>query len=148
MIEKKLLRFSRKQLLELLLRETERADMLENRIADTEKKLTERRRVEREVPTVADAAIQLSGITDAARNAARLYVDSIKALNERLTQTGRETDDIASRRAQAIIIDAQRQCAEHESETEEKLLQITVKLRQMYKNKKMLDELSQEHNAE
>lgn len=145
MTNKDLMKLSRKQLLELLLRETERVDYLEDRINKAQKKLDERRTVEAEAATVAEAAIQLSGIIEAAQTAVNQYVESVKALSQRLDETGREADSIAQRRAQAILIDAQRQCAERESEIENKVLQSTVKLRQMYKNKRMLDELSQEH---
>ena len=81
MTEKDLKKLNRKQLLELLLQQTERAELLEAELELTKKKLADRIIIEKEAGSIADAALSLSGIFEAAQAAADLYLESIKAAN-------------------------------------------------------------------
>ena len=81
MTEKDLKKLNRKQLLELLLQQTERAELLEAELELTKKKLADRIIKEKEAGSIAAAALSLSGIFEAAQAAADLYLESIKAAN-------------------------------------------------------------------
>ena len=82
MTEKDLKKLNRKQLLELLLQQTERAELLEAELELTKKKLADRIIKEKEAGSIAGAALSLSGIFEAAQAAADLYLESIKAAND------------------------------------------------------------------
>lgn len=79
MTEKELKKLNRKQLLELLLKQTERADQLEQELDEAKKQLEDRRIAELEAGSIAEAALKLSGVFEAAQKAADLYLDNVKA---------------------------------------------------------------------
>ena len=89
MTEKDLKKLNRKQLLELLLQQTERAELLEAELEETKQKLNNRLIKEKEAGSIAAAALQLSGIFEAAQTAADLYLESIKAA----TKSSKETEE-------------------------------------------------------
>ena len=72
-------KLSRHQLLELLLRETKRVEELEAELAEAEKKLRDRRIAELEAGSIAEAALKLNGVFEAAQAAADQYLENIRA---------------------------------------------------------------------
>ena len=83
MTEKEFKKLSRKQLLELLLRQTERVEALEQELNESRQKLEDRRITEMEAGSIAEAALKLNGIFEAAEAAAAQYVENIKMLNDK-----------------------------------------------------------------
>ena len=81
MTEKELKKLNRKQLLELLLRQTERADQLESELEEAKKQLEDKRITEMEAGSIAQAALQLNGIFEAAQRAADQYLYNVKSGN-------------------------------------------------------------------
>lgn len=79
MTEKELKKLNRKQLLELLLQQAERAELLEAELELTKQKLNDRLIKEKEAGSIAAAALSLSGIFEAAQAAADQYLESVKA---------------------------------------------------------------------
>ena len=77
MTEKELSKLNRKQLLELLLKQTERADQLELQLRDAEKRLEERILIEKEAGSIAEAALKLNGVFEAAEAAAAQYLENV-----------------------------------------------------------------------
>lgn len=73
MTTRELKRLSRKQLLQLLI-----AQMEENR--DLRRKLENRQLIMENTGTLAEAAMKLSGIFEAADAAARIYLDSVERI--------------------------------------------------------------------
>ena len=73
-------RLSRKQLLELLLRQTRRVDELELKLAEAERRLEQRRITELEAGSIAEAALRLNGVFEAAQAAADQYLENIRAI--------------------------------------------------------------------
>jgi hypothetical protein len=76
--EKQLRRLDRKQLLELLLIQIERADDLERRLEEAEKKLKNRELLQTKAGSLAEEALKLSGIFEVAQEAADLYLENVK----------------------------------------------------------------------
>jgi len=76
--EKELKRLNRKQLLELLLIQIERADDLERRLEQAQEKLKSRELVQMRAGSLAEAALQLSGIFESAQEAADLYLENVQ----------------------------------------------------------------------
>jgi hypothetical protein len=85
-------RLSRSQLLELLLRQTKRVEELEAALAQAEKKLRERRIAELEAGSIAEAALKLSGVFEAAQAAADQYLENVKALANKNTEAEHTED--------------------------------------------------------
>lgn len=103
MTEKELKKLNRYQLLELLVMQTERADKLQKKVEELEQKLEEREVTMSQLGSIAEAAVQVSGILEAAQKAADLYLESAKKKAEdiltRASSSGdslidpKETDD-------------------------------------------------------
>lgn len=100
MTEKELKKLNRYQLLELLITQTERADQLEKKVEELERKLEERHLEMAQLGTVAEAAVYLSGVFEAAQKAADLYVEA------------------ARKRAEGIAAQAEAPAAAEEPQTE------------------------------
>ena len=84
MTEKELKKLNRKQLLELLLIQTSRADELEAQLAEAHAKLKKRELLEMEAGTMAEAALRINGVFEAVDAAAAQYIQNIKRLSAML----------------------------------------------------------------
>jgi len=82
MTEKELKKLNRKQLLELLLRQTERADRLQEQLDRVQKMMRNKYLTAAEAGSIAEAALQLSGVFQAADFAAAQYLESIQKMEE------------------------------------------------------------------
>lgn len=82
MTEKELKRLSRKQLLEMLIVQTECNEQLENQLAEVKKQLECRIIKEKKAGSIAEAALKLNGVFEAAQNAANQYLENIQHLEE------------------------------------------------------------------
>ena len=80
MTEQELKKLSRKQLLELLLREAERVEELEAQLEILQKKLDDKNVGVTQAGSIAEAALRLNGVFEAAQAAADQYLDNIKRL--------------------------------------------------------------------
>ena len=100
MTEKELKKLNRYQLLELLVEQTERAEKLQQKVQELEDRLEERDLNLSKLGSVAEAAVQVSGILEAAQKTADLY----------LAATKKQADDYlahARRQAAAMIVQAE-----------------------------------------
>lgn len=100
MTEKELKKLNRYQLLELLVMQTERADKLQQKVQELEKQLEEREFNLSKLGSIADAAVQISGVLESSQRAADLYLNSAK----------KQADDIlahARRQAASILVQAE-----------------------------------------
>ncbi len=82
MTEKELKKLSRKQLLELLLKQTEYSEFLEKKLKETERKLDDKILIEAEAGSIAEASLRLNGVFEAAQAAANQYLSNIKRIND------------------------------------------------------------------
>ena len=101
MTEKELKKLNRYQLLEMLIIQTERADELERKLEEVQKKLDSRDVQMTVIGSIAEASLHLSGVFEAAQNAADLY---LKAAQERIDTMEAE----AAREAERILEEANR----------------------------------------
>lgn len=81
MTEQELKKLSRKQLLELLLREAERVEELEAQIELLQQKLDDKNVGVTQAGSIAEAALKLNGVFEAAQAAADQYLENIKRLH-------------------------------------------------------------------
>jgi hypothetical protein len=100
--EKELKKLNRYQLLEMLIIQTERAEELKNKLEEAQKQLDSREVEMTVMGSIAEAALHLNGVFEAAQNAADTYINAVK---ERTAAMEAE----AASRAEAIIKEAKRQ---------------------------------------
>ena len=93
MTEKDLKKLSRKQLLELLLSQTERADSLEKEVEDLQKKLEDKIIAQSEAGSIAEASLELNGVFSAAQSAADQYLENVRILKEKAEIKLKELED-------------------------------------------------------
>lgn len=97
MTEKELKKLNRYQLLELLVIQTERADQLQKTIEQLEKELADRELRLSELGSIAEAAIQVSGILEASQQAADLYLEAAKKqADDMIVRAQKKADDMIS----------------------------------------------------
>lgn len=82
MTDKELKKLSRRELLELLLEQTKRADELQRLLDEANQKLESRDIELNKAGSIAEAALKLNGIFQAAEAAAEQYVESVKKAAE------------------------------------------------------------------
>lgn len=82
MTEKELKKLSRRQLLELLLKQTEYSEFLEKKLKETERKLDDKILIEAEAGSIAEASLRLNGVFEAAQAAANQYLSNIKRIHD------------------------------------------------------------------
>lgn len=103
MTEKELKKLTRRRLLELLLIQTERADRLEEELEITNGKLQSKLLSEKESGSVAEAALKLNGVFEAADAAAAQYLENIRIASEYQDKLRAEAEEEARR----IVLDAE-----------------------------------------
>ncbi len=132
MTEKELKKLSRKQLLELLLRQTERADFLSEKLQMCERELNDKKIKEAEAGSIAEAALRLNGIFEAADAAAAQYIENVRR------QTLGEDENIYSPDAREMIERTERECREREARSEARLKELADEVQRLYRLKRKL----------
>ena len=82
MTEKELRRLSRRELLEMLITRTIENERLTEELQQARKELSDRKLIQDRVGSMAEAALQLNGVFEAADRAAREYLETIRRMAE------------------------------------------------------------------
>ena len=93
MTEKELRRLSRMDLLEMLLEQSKEVEQLRAELETVKKQLEDRRIMEQEAGSIAEAALRLNKVFEAAQQAADQYLENIRTQAE-ISQNG-ETENEA-----------------------------------------------------
>ncbi|MCH5197529.1 MAG: hypothetical protein J1E34_01370 [Oscillospiraceae bacterium] len=135
MTEKELGRLNRRQLLEMLLEQTKRANDLESELEKKEKQLAEkeallsdRRVILEKAGNIAEASLAISKIFESAQSAADIYLKNIEAHSKRgdelLADAKKRSDEMlaeAKKRSDEMLVDAKKRCAVLEKQTADKI---------------------------
>ena len=78
MVDKELKKLNRKELLEMLVIQTRKSEQLEERVKELEEKLADKTVKIEAAGNLAEAALKLSGVFEAAQEAAEIYLQSLK----------------------------------------------------------------------
>lgn len=113
MTDKQLKRLNRRQLLELLLIQTEQNDQLRQQLEALQAKLDEKNTAIAQAGSMAEAHMKLSRVFEAADAAAADYLEDIRIRAERTRQLEEETNQ----KAAALLEETQRKCQELERAT-------------------------------
>lgn len=129
MTEKELRKMNRRQLLELLMLQTRRNEELENKVVDAERRLADMKRQLNEgqlsvasVGTLAEAAMKINGVFEAADAAAKQYLENVKDCDNQckqmLEQTQKRCEEMEQRaEAKVAALKAQVQRISREWDT-------------------------------
>ena len=101
MTDKELKRLSRTELLELLIEQTKESERLQAELDITRQALEDRRLRVNEIGNLAQAAMEINGVLEAAQAAAQQYLDNIAAMEE---ETRRKCEQIL----RAAVLEARR----------------------------------------
>ncbi len=82
MTEKELRRLSRRELLEMLITRTIENERLTEELQQARKELSDRELIQNRAGSMAEAALQLNGVFEAADRAAREYLENIRRMAE------------------------------------------------------------------
>ena len=88
--EKDLKKLNRYQLLELLIAQTERADKLEVLLENARQQLSEQEIKLSSLGSIAEASLQVSGVFQAAQEAADMYINTAKKRAEEIEENARK----------------------------------------------------------
>jgi glutamine synthetase adenylyltransferase len=133
---KELKKLNRKQLLELLLKQTERADMLEAKLHEAEEKLNDRSLHAAEAGSMAEASLRLNGIFEAADAAAEQYLENIRLMSENQKEIIEAAEAEARKKAEEIINETEKKCKLREAKADKMVRIAAAKLAEMYAQKK------------
>lgn len=100
-------KLSRGELLEMLIAQTEENAALKARLQKAEKELHDRSLRINNAGSIAEAALQLNGVFQAADAAAQQYLENIRELSEQQDEIRQQIEDEAQLAAQAIIAEAE-----------------------------------------
>ncbi len=108
MNEKDLKKLNRAELLELLILQTQENERLLSENETIKKQLEDRRIILEDAGSIAEASLRLNGIFEAAEEAAREYIESIKLCSERHEAATTEAEGTAQEKADRIISEAEK----------------------------------------
>ena len=117
MADRELRKLSRKQLLELLLQLTERSEELQDQLQEANKKLENKRLIKMKAGSIAEASLKLSGVFEAADNAAEQYLYNLKKLDEEKTLIKKRYDEKCKKIVKAMILETYKRCQAREEES-------------------------------
>lgn len=120
MTPKELKRLSRSDLLEMLLDLSKENDRLHNENASLRAQLEDRTIAISNCGSLAEAALQLSGIFQAAQDACQQYTDNIQSRSENLEQHCRRMEQETQARCDAMIAQAKAQAQAYLEEAKQK----------------------------
>lgn len=119
MTDRELRRLKRAELLEMLLAQSRETEALKAELAQAKKQLAERTIKIDKAGSIAEAALQVSGIFETAQKAAEQYLLSVEALSGRQEKICAERVTKCKREMQRLKADTVRECEELKLRTEE-----------------------------
>ena len=110
-MDKKFGKLRRTELLELLIEESEKNERLEAELAEAKKSLSSRELKMKTAGSIAEAALAVSGIFEAAEAACAQYKENIQRLTEEQNRINAVRDEESKRQAEQIISDARQRAS-------------------------------------
>ena len=139
---KELKSLSRGDLLELLLAQTERAEQMEIELADAKKRAEARDIIIERSGTLAEAAMQINQVWQAADRAAAQYLSNVMRMYDEQLVKNQELEREYARMEQVLLGECTRKCEEMERQTLEKCRKLEQEAQTYY------DETVQKAKAE
>lgn len=139
-------KLNRKQLLELLLEQTQRANQLEEQLQLANEKLQNKTMIEKEAGSIADAALQLNGVFEACQQAANQYLENVKQKYGNQEQENARIEEECRKRCELMVQEANNICKQKEEEINEKTRVLNDRIKQLSSLKQELEEILRREN--
>lgn len=123
MSSRDLRRLSRTELLEMLIAQTKETDKLKAQLREAEQKLEDKTLTVEKAGSIAQAAMQVNGVFEAAQRAADQYLENVCTRGQHFPL--RELEPQYTDRAERLLADTQARCAMMERETARKCDEMT-----------------------
>lgn len=120
MTDKELKRLKRVDLLELLIAQIRENDRLKKELAEVQGQLEERNLVLEEAGSIAEAALRINKVYQAAQSAVDQYINSINRLGAKKQHSWTQMEQKAKDTADRYLREAQFKCQSMEAETRRK----------------------------
>lgn len=124
MKEKDLKHMNRSELLQMLLAQAEEVKSLRAQLEQAQAQLQERKIAIDEAGSIAEAALKLNGVFDAAQAAAQEYLDNIQSLSGRQEEVARKIQEEAEEKARQTMAQADAYSQKVHREADEYLKQV------------------------
>jgi len=138
MTDKELKHLSRAELVELLLAQAEENKGLKLRLDQMQEQLDSRQIKISEAGSIAEAALQLNGVFEAAQNAAAQYLDNIKRFSEESESLRQQMEAEAKKKAELICAEADSYSARTRAQADQYRKQVTEKVQSLLKEQESL----------
>lgn len=148
MTDKELRKMSRSELLELLIEQTEENESLKEQLNKANEQLKKKAIIIENSGSIAEAALQLNGVFEAAQNAAQQYLDNIKQQWKRQEIIYNRILDEAQNKADAIIAQANEYSAVTHAKADEYWDSIYQKARELVSEHRALRDMAESVNDE
>ena len=120
MTDYELRKLKREDLLELLIAQSRENEALRAKLDQASKELSSRRIALEQAGSIAEAALQLNGVFEAAQNAAAQYLENIQRLSGEQESICVRMDAEARAKADKLLTETETACRRMESEMREK----------------------------
>lgn len=132
MTDKDLKKLSRTELLEILIEQTRRADALAQELEAARAQLAARELAVSEAGSIADAALRLNGIFEAAQAAADQYLENVRERSANQEELLNAREEECRRRTEEIMREADEYCLAREREADAYWDDISKRLERFY----------------
>lgn len=127
MTQNELKRLSRSDLLEMLIEQSEELQALREKYAAAEAALAQREITLNKAGSIAEAALQLNGVFEAAQASAQQYIDNVQALAQRQEAESAQREKESREKAGRLLIQTEQRCAQMESDAKIRCAEMTAK---------------------
>ena len=160
MTDKELGKLRRSELLELLLEQAKETEQLRAELTKTQKRLESRELKLEQAGSIAEAALQVNGVFDAAQAAAAQYLENIEKLSERQEAICAAREEESLRKAEQMLAEAQlekekrqEECTKMEEHTQEQCEELAKRAREqcedlIQQTKKQCEEMKQQAESQ
>ena len=143
MTDKELRRLSRGELLEMLIAQAAENDQLKNRLEQAEAQLRDRKIAINNAGSLAEAALSLNGVFQAAEAAAQQYLENIERISNQQDAICRDMKEQAKQEAAEIRQEAQAYSEKAHAEADAYWNQIVAKAAKLLADQEALREMIQ-----
>jgi len=124
MLRQELKKMSRSELLEMLIDQTNENEALRKQLREAQSQLVNRNLVCENAGSIAEAALQLNGVFEAAQEACDQYTANIRARYSEIEERCRLLEEETEEKCQKMIEEAERKADEHVKAANEKIEQL------------------------
>lgn len=130
MTDRELRKLSRAELLGLLLEESRENERLREQLNQANQALIGKNIALTKAGSIAEAALALNGVFDAAEQAAQQYLDNIQRLSGEQQTLCQRMEDEARQKAEETLTETRRRCSQMEAEAQAKCEEMTASAQQ------------------